>query len=86
MVGLAYDDPCRSGDRWRRRDRRPRLMVRLEVSARLISAALLAAMRHPVQAYTNYGAVLHLGASVSRLLFLYGVTGYSPGSKCQRSM
>lgn len=78
MVGLAYDDPCRSGDPWRRRDRTLRLMGRLEVPARLISAALLAAMRHSVRAYTNYGTILHLGASVSRLLLLYGGSAHSP--------
>jgi hypothetical protein len=41
------------------------------MAARLVGAALLAAARHAVQAYTNRGMVLHLGASVSRLLFLY---------------
>lgn len=53
-------------------------MGRLEVAARLVGAALLAAARHAVQAYTNSGTVLHLGASVSRLLFMYGRSGYSP--------
>ncbi len=47
-------------------------MRRLEVAARLGGTSLLAAARHGVQTYTKRATVLHLGASVSLLLFLYG--------------
>jgi hypothetical protein len=67
-------------------ERRPRFGDRRGVTTRLVGATLLAAARHGVRAYTNDRTFLHLGASVSRLLFLYEGSGYSPAVECQRPM
>ena len=53
-------------------------MSQPEVAACLVGAPLLAAAGHGVRAYTNDRTILHLGASASLLLFLYGGSGYSP--------
>ena len=78
MVRFA-DDRTRLRGFWRPLDRHTRVVGRLEVAARFVGASSLAAMGHEVQAYTNDGTVLHLGASVSRLLFLYGAERHSAG-------
>lgn len=78
MVRLADDDPRPGRDPWRLLDEAPRVVRRLEVAARFVGAPLLAPAGHAVQAYTNVGMVLHLGASVSRWLFVYGRSGHSP--------
>jgi hypothetical protein len=44
----------------------------MKVAAHLVSASLLPAAGHGVQAYTNAVMLLHLGASASLLLFVYG--------------
>lgn len=83
LTSLAYHHSRRSDRRafdWSRR-----LVCRLEMAARLVGAALLAAARHAVQAYTNSGMVLHLGASVSRLLLLYARSGSAPADQPLRA-
>lgn len=53
-------------------ERIPRLVCGAKMATGFVSAPLLAPAGHGVQAYTNYGTLLHLGASASLLLFVYG--------------
>lgn len=77
VARLAHDHPRPRGSR-PSLNGAPRLLARLEVATSFNSAPLLTAAGHCVQAYTNDETFLHLGASVSRWLFVYGGSGYSP--------
>ncbi len=78
-VSESFDIARLADDHPRVRGLRPPLngtpqlvVVRSEVAASLVGAPLLAASGHGVRAYMNDGTILHLGASASRLLFVYG--------------